>query len=305
MALGITAAFVVPGLFLFAVRGLNLSIEFTGGTLIELHASDPAVRTADIRAALASGGVTGAEIQTFGAPNEFVIRARLDPRAAVTEENTQRTVAGVDSALAGAFGAGTYEIMRTEAVGPKVGGELRQRASLALLMGLGATFLVLWFRYEWRFGLAAVIATVHDIVGTFAFMAYLNLEVSLVLVAALLTLVGYSLNDTIVTFDRVRENLKRARREDLYTILNRSINETLPRTVLTSGTTAVATWALLILGGGVIRPFAWVMTFGIVTGTFSSMYIASPVLWWIERRWPSEAVRGARAPAPKSAPAAT
>lgn len=301
-AAGITAAFVIPGLLLFAIHGLNLSIEFTGGTLIQVRADSATVRTGSIRSALDSRGITGAEIQTFGAPNEFVIRARLNPQATISHEMTRQTVVAVDSALAGAFGRGSYTIGRTEAVGPKVGGELRQRAALALLMGMGATFLILWFRYEWRFGLAAILATFHDILGTFALMAYLRLEISLVVVAALLTLVGYSLNDTIVTFDRVRENLKRGKRQEMYEVLNRSINETLPRTVLTSGTTAVATLALLILGGAVIRPFAWVMTFGVVTGTFSSIYIASPILWYIERRWPSEDARGVRATIPKSAP---
>jgi preprotein translocase subunit SecF len=135
-----------------------------------------------------------------------------------------------------------------------------------------------------------------------AFIAYLNLEVSLVVVAALLTIIGYSLNDTIVTFDRVRENLKRFKRQDIYDILNRSINETLPRTVLTSGTTIVATLALVILGGSILRPFALVMTFGVITGTFSSIFIASPLLLKVEERWPGEDVRGARSITAKAKP---
>lgn len=304
-ALVVTLLFAIPGLALLAVRGLNYSIEFTGGTLVQVHANDPAINTAGIRSALSASGITGAEIQTFGAPDDFVIRARLDPRSEQTETTTQETRDAVRDALAAAFSTEAFEIDRAEAVSPKVSGELRQRAALALLMGFGATFLVLWFRYEWRFGLAAIVATLHDIVATFAFVAYLNLEVSLVLLAALLTLVGYSLNDTIVTFDRVRENLKKSKRgEYFYHILNRSINETLPRTVMTSGTTAAATLALLILGGSVIRPFAWVMTFGVVTGTFSSVFIASPVLLWIERRWPNEDVKVAKG-AGMAAPATT
>lgn len=300
----ITFAFVIPGLALFGVHGLNTSIEFTGGTLLQLHAQSDEITTGGIRTALSSTGITGAEIQTFGAPNEFVIRARLDPRADVSEQTTQETEAAVRTALSSAFGEGTFEVVRTETVGPKVGSELRERATLALLMGLGATFLVLWFRYEWRFGMAAVVATAHDVMATVAFVSYLNLEISLVVVAALLTLIGYSLNDTIVTFDRVRENVKQSKRQSyFYDILNRSINETLPRTVLTSSTTLAAVLALLILGGSVIRPFAWVMTFGIVVGTFSSIFIASPVLLWVERRWPSEDVKvakttGMSAPAP-------
>jgi preprotein translocase subunit SecF len=294
VAFMIAATFAIPGLLLLGFRGLNQSIEFTGGTRIQIHAIDPNIHTAEIRAALADAGITGAEIQTFGGTDDFVIRARLDPRADITEESTQETAAAVSDALNAAFGEGAYEILSRDAVGPKVGGELRNRASMALLLAFGAIFAVLWFRYEWRFGLAAVAATVHDVITTAAFISFLNLEVSLVVVAALLTIIGYSLNDTIVTFDRVRENLKKYKRQDIYHILNQSINETLPRTVLTSGTTVAATLALVILGGSIIRPFALVMTFGVITGTFSSIFIASPLLLKIEQRWPGEDVRGAR-----------
>jgi len=285
--------FMLPGLVLLLFRGLNTSIEFTGGTLIQLTA-EAGIETADIRNALDQTELGGAEIQTFGAPNEFVVRARLDPDAEVTEETTQRVGVVLDSALTAAFGAESFELQRTRAVGPKVGGELRARVQQALLLAFGAIFLVIWFRYEWRFSLAAVAATIHDILTTIAFISLINLEVSLVVVAGLLTIIGYSLNDTIVTFDRVRENLKKFKRKSIYDILNRSINETLPRTVLTSGTTLVATLALAFLAGSVIRGFAVVMTFGVLTGTFSSIFIASPILLAIERRWPGEDVRGAK-----------
>jgi len=291
----IAALFTVPGLLLFGIRGLNYSIEFTGGTLIELETLRPEIRTAQIRSALEVAGLSGVEIQTFGAPDEFVIRARLDPRVEVTEESTQETVQAVENGLSSAFGSDGYQIVRTEAVGPKVGGELRHRAQMALLLAFGAIFIYIWFRYEWRFSIAAVLATVHDILTTGAFISYMHLEVSLVVVAGLLTIIGYSMNDTIVTFDRVRENIKKYRRKNLYEILNRSINDTLPRTILTSGTTLGATLALLILAGETIQGFAWVMTFGLITGTFSSIYIASPLLLAIERRWPGEDVRGAKA----------
>ena len=301
----ISAVFALAGLTLLAVRGLNSSIEFTGGTAIQIHAIDPDLRTAELRSTLEAAGIAGAEIQTFGAEDEFIIRARLDPRVEVSEETTQETAAAVRLALDEAYGSDAYEVRRFDAVGPKVGSELRERTVLALLMAAGAIFLVIWFRYEWRFSLAAVLATVHDVVTTIAFISFLNLEVSLIVVAALLTILGYSLNDTIVTFDRVRENLKKYKRQNIDDILNRSINETLPRTVLTSGTTLGALIALLILGGTIIRPFAWVMTFGVITGTFSSIFIASPMLRAVERRWPGEDVRGARTISPKGAPAAT
>jgi preprotein translocase subunit SecF len=195
-----------------------------------------------------------------------------------------------------------------EAIGPKVGGELRTRALLAILLSFGATLVYLTFRFEWRFGIAAIGATGHDILLTIAFLALMDLEVSLLVIAAMLTIVGYSLNDKIVVFDRVRENLHKYKRENFPGILNRSVNETLPRTVLTGGSVIAALLALLLLGGPVIRAFAWVMTFGVIIGTFSSMFIGSLILLRIERRWPGEDVRGTKTlessrtpPAPASA----
>jgi preprotein translocase SecF subunit len=293
-----TAAVAIPGLALLGIRGLNESIEFTGGTLIQVTASSPRVSEGSIRSALDAAGLRSAEVQTYGAPNEFVIRTRLSPTAQRSEGTTQETAAAVDSALTHGFGADQAKIARWEAVGPKVGGELRQKALLAILLSFGATLIYLWFRFEWRFGLAAVAATAHDIILTVAFIAIMHLEVSLVVVAAILTIVGYSLNDTIIIFDRVRENLRRYKRQYLYEVLNLSVNQTLPRSILTHGTTAAATIGLLVLAGEVIRPFAWVMSFGIITGTFSSVYIASPLLMIIEHRWPGEDARGARGSAP-------
>ncbi len=298
-----TLALVVPGLLLLAFRGLNESIEFTGGTLIQIEARDSAITTASIRSTLVAAGIEGPEIQTFGAANEFVIRARLQARSRAGEEATDETAAAVSGALANAFGEGSYEVARTEAVGPKVGGELRQKALLAIVLSFGVTLIYLAFRFEWRFGIAAVAATAHDILAGVAFISILNLEISLVVIAAVLTIVGYSLNDTIVVFDRVRENLHKYKRQNLYEILNRSVNETLPRTLLTGVSTLVATGSLLIFGGRVIQGFALVMTFGIIVGTFSSIYIASPVLLAIEQKWPGQDVRGAKTITPRSAAA--
>lgn len=294
--------FMVPGLLLFLVRGANLSIEFTGGTLIELRADSESITTDGLRSTLSGIGIGSPEITTFGAPNEYVVRARLEDNAEVTEETAQQTARVIDQALQAEYGP-VYEIVRTEAVGPKVGSELRHRAFLAILMGFAAIFLYLSVRMEWRFAIAAVAATIHDILSAVAFISYFNIEVSLAVATALLFIVGYSVNDTIVTFDRVRENLRKFRRRELFEILNRSINETLPRTVLTSGTTIVATLAWVILGGEVLRGFAMVMTFGIVTGTFSSIFIASPILYLVEQKWPGEDVRGTRSIAQAGSPA--
>src|SRR5881296_1540948 len=310
-AYGITAAVIIPGFSLFLIRGLNYSIEFTGGTLIQVQTPEP-VGPERIRGALDAAGIRDAEIQQFGAANEYVIRARIGRADAVVEGSTETTAAAVDSALARALGPAPehYKILRTEAVGPKVGRELQSKAFLAILLSFLVTLAYLAVRFEWRFGLAAVLATFHDILTTIAFIRYLDLEVSLVVVGAVLTMVGYSLNDTIIIFDRVRDNLRKFRRQNLYEILNLSINETLPRSVLTHGTTMATTLALVLLAGEVLRPFALVMTFAIFTGTFSSIYIAAPILMYIEKRWPGEDARGARAfrpagavaPEPRAAP---
>ena len=293
-AVYIALFFMIPGLLVLAVRGLNQSIEFTGGTLIEVRAISQDIDTEALRSAISQAGIEGSEITRFGSPTEFAIRARLDPQAELNEETTQATRTAIEAALRNAFGAEAYEIVRTEAIGPKVGGELRRKAILAILMGFAAIFLYLSVRMEWRFAIAAVAATIHDILSALAFVSYLNIEVTLAVATALLFIVGYSVNDTIVTFDRVRENLHKFRRKELSQILNRSINETLPRTVITSGTTIAATMAWVLLGGPVLRGFALVMTFGIVTGTFSSIFIASPILLAVEQKWPGDDVRGTR-----------
>jgi preprotein translocase subunit SecF len=272
------------------IRGLNYSIEFTGGTLVQVQSKKP-VDVAAVRSGLDREGIHGAEIQGFGAPNEFVVRARV-AKPGTDANDTQATGNAVQEALTRVLGAGNFAIVRTEAVGPKVGGELRTKAFLAIFLSFFAVLAYLAYRFEWRFGLAAVIATAHDIVTTIAFIAMLRLEVSLTVVAAVLSMVGYSLNDTIIIFDRVRENLKKYKKETFEQILNRSINETLPRSVLTHGTTLSSLLALTIFGGEVIRPFALVMFFGVFTGTFSSIYIASPVLMAIEKRWPGQLAKG-------------
>src|SRR2546421_82212 len=293
-AYGLTAAIIIPGFSLFLIRGLNYSIEFTGGTLIQVQTAQP-VSAERIRGALDAAGIRDAEIQQFGGPSEYKVQARIGATGTTAEGTTQATAAAVDSALARGLGAGQYTIVRTEAVGPKVGRELQGKAFLAIFFSFIVTLIYLAFRFEWRFGLAAVLATFHDILTTIAFIRYLDLEVSLVVVGAVLTMVGYSLNDTIIIFDRVRENLRKYRRQNLYEILNLSINETLPRSVLTHGTTMATTLALVLLAGEVLRPVAPVVTFALFTGTFSSIYIAAPLLMFIEKRWPGEDARGARA----------
>jgi preprotein translocase subunit SecF len=286
VAAGVTAAFILVGLASFAVTGgVNYSIEFTGGTLMQLEFEQPP-GAAQLRSTLDGAGIRGAEIQQFGSPREFTVRAQGERQVARQDAGAENVAQEIQAALTRRFGANAFTVVRTEAVGPRVGEELRRGAVLAMLLSSLVTLIYLAVRFEWRFGLAAVLSTAHDILVTLAFIKLMNLEVSLTIVAAILTLLGYSLNDTIIIFDRVRENLKKQRKEPLREVLNRSINETLPRSVLTHATTLAATLALLIFAGEVIRPFAWVMTFGIFVATFSSIYVAGPLLLWIEQKYP-------------------
>jgi preprotein translocase subunit SecF len=242
------------------------------------------------------GGANAPPITRFGdaGANEFVIRAPLSETSitAVAEEIEAQIAAGMPSQ--------SFEVVRTELVGAKVGSELQQRAALAILISFGLTLVYLAVRFELRFGLAAVIATAHDIMLTLGLLAIFRMEISLTTIAALLTILGYSLNDTIVVFDRIRENLnmKGARKRDPLELVNRSVNETLPRTVLTGGATLAVLTALSVLGGPVIREFALVMIFGIVAGTYSSIFIGSASLIEIQQRWGVGKVREPKRPEP-------
>ena len=285
IAVWLTVAFIAIGLVFGSIRGLKSSIEFTGGTLMQVEFKQPPNPSA-VRSTLIDGGIHGAEIQEFGSNREFTIRAQDRALVASQAAGAESTARDVERLLTERFGAGNFTIVRTEAIGPRVGAELRRGAIYAVLASFLITLIYLAFRFDWRFGAAAIIATAHDTLATIAFMVMMDIEVSLTVIAAILTVIGYSLNDTIIIFDRVRENLHKKRKETLYDTLNRSINETLPRTIMTNVTTLAATLALLVFGGEVIRPFAWIISFGIFTGTFSSVYVAGPILLWIERRWP-------------------
>ena len=307
-AAGLTAGIIAIGLVSFLIRpGINESIEFTGGTLAHIEFNQP-TDAGRIRAAMDRAGLRGAEIQQFGSNTEYTIRAQDARDVAAQASGAEAVAERIQAALTSDYGANSYRLIRTESVGPRVGAELRRDAAIAMLLASLVTLVYLAIRFEWRFGVAAVLSTAHDVLITLAFIKLAHVEVSLTVVAAILTLLGYSGNDTIIIFDRVRENLKKDRKSSLYDLLNRSINETLPRSVMTHATTLAATLALLFFAGEVIRPFAVVMTFGIFVATFSSIYVASPLLLYIEQRWPRSladrerghvlAVRASRTEAP-------
>jgi preprotein translocase subunit SecF len=292
-AAGLTVAFIVIGMAMLVVHkqrygeAINWNVEFVGGTFMQLKFAKP-IDAQAVREAVHSAGYE-AEVAQFGDKTEYTIRAGAAGREA-TAASADSTSTQIERSLHAKFGDTTQvKVVRSEFIGPRVGAELQRNASIAILISFIVTLIYLAIRFEWRFGLAAVLATAHDLVATLAFIAMMRLEVSLTVVAAILTVIGYSLNDTIIIFDRTRENLKKSRKDSLYNILNRSINETLPRSILTHATTSAATLALLLFAGEIIRPFAWVMLFGIVTGTFSSIYVAGALLVWIEKKWPRAA----------------
>jgi preprotein translocase subunit SecF len=269
-------------------RWLNYGVDFTGGTLLHIRA--PGANEGDLRA-IADGTIPGSTISRFGGSDEFQVRTP-SARGETTEATTDALVAAIRARYP------QMELRSTDAVGAKVGDELQTRALIAIIVSLGATLIYLAFRFEWRFGVAAVIATAHDIMLTLGLIAVLRMEVSLTTVAALLTIVGYSLNDTIVIFDRIRENLRTGKRQEFIPLLNRSINETLPRTVLTGTTTLMTLLCLAVFGGVVVRDFAFILMVGILLGTYSSIFVASPVLLEIEKKFPHETkqVRKPRSP---------
>lgn len=256
---------------------LDYNVDFTGGTLMQVKFNVP-VTEEELRQVVEQA-VSGTELSRFGDENEFQLRA---PQFSDQGGNT------VDLLTAGIQSLNKpFEIVHSQAVGPKVGAELQAKALTAVLLSLLATLIYLAFRFEWRFGLAAVIATAHDTILTLGFIAIFRFDVSLTTVAAVLTVLGFSLHDTIIIFDRVREDLKKpyAKRMEFKDVLNRAINETLPRTVLTVVTTEATLLSLALFGGSTLSGFATIMFVGILLGTYSSIFVAAPVLYEIEKRW--------------------
>ena len=283
-------AFLVPALIWIVVsaatqgprKAFQLGIEFTGGTVVQ-YDFPRAPDIEKLRSAVTAAGFGGSEVTTFGAPDKIVVRAQNVDSTAVGAE---ATVQALTNAVRGAFPDNIPEVASTGAVSARVGDELSRNAVIAMLISFGVTLIYLAWRFDARLGLASVLANVHDIVATFAFIKYMGIEMTLFVVGGILTVIGYSLADKVVVFDRVRELLKKNVKRPLTDTLNASINETLPRTVMTGSTVLACLLALILLGGEVLRPFALVLLFGIVIGTFSSIYVASPLLLFIERKWP-------------------
>lgn len=265
-----SSALIVISLLSLVMRGLNFGIDFTGGTLLEIEYSR-AVEAAEVRSALASAGFKDALVQQFDTAHSILVR--VAPRENLGQaEVSERIFQGLQEASRSAL-----DLRRVEFVGPQVGEDLREDGGLALLTALGAILVYVAFRFEYRFALGAVAALAHDVIITVGFFSLLGLEFTLVVLAALLAVIGYSLNDTIVVFDRIRENFRKMRKGEVVTVINTAINQTLSRTVMTGVTTLLVLVALYFLGGEPLQGFSMALIVGILIGTYSSIYIASAI----------------------------
>lgn len=270
LAYPLSALLIILSIGAFFTQGLNFGIDFRGGILVEIRTEGPA-DVAELRATVGGLGLGEVQVQEFGAPDDILIRVQQQDGA----EDEQIQAINI---LKDALGDRVAEYRRTEFVGPTVGAELISSAIWAVLLAIGAILIYIWFRFEWQFGVGAVIALTHDVLTTIGLFAITQLEFNLATVAAILTIAGYSINDTVVIYDRVREELRRYKKLDMPAVLNLAANRTLSRTFMTSVTTLIALVALAIFGGTIIRDFAYAMIWGVVIGTYSSVFIAVPVL---------------------------
>lgn len=271
-AFGVTIALVVLTLGSLGVQGLNLGIDFKGGILLEAKAAQP-IDVAALRTNLGTLNLGDVALQEFGSAQEVLIRIQRQ------EGDEKAQMAAIDRVRA-LMGSG-YEYRRVEVVGPTVGRELFHAGIMATLFAILSISLYVAFRFEWQFGLAAMIATLHDVFVTLGLFSVLQLDFNLTAVAALLTLAGYSINDTVVVFDRIRETMRRHRAPDLRTVINDSVNQTLSRTIMTAGTTLLALVPLVLFGGHNLLNFSLALTWGILVGTYSSIYVAAALLLYM------------------------
>ncbi len=262
---------ILISLVLLTFKGLNYGVDFKGGTLIELRSLDKTLSISDLRKSFNSLNLGDVTVKNFGKENDYVIK--FEKKQSI-EENF---IENIKIELANDIG-NVFEFRRVESVGPKVSSELLRSGVIAIALSLGAMLIYIWIRFEWQFSVGAITAVFHDVVITLGFFSLLNFEINLSIVAAVLTIVGYSMNDTVVIFDRVRENLRKYADIKIFEITNISINETLSRTIITSLTTLLALLSIFIFGGAILKGFSFAMILGVIVGTYSSIYIANPIL---------------------------
>ena len=273
---------IISSVLIYSFKGLNFGIDFRGGTLIEVETSE-SENLSNLRSILNNLELGDIQVQEFGSAKNILIRVE---QQAGGDQIQQNVVNIVKTALNTSLSS-DVNFRRTEVVGPKVSSELIKAGIIAIVVAVFAMLVYIWFRFEWQFSLGAVIALIHDVLLTLGIFSLLQLEFNLSIIAAILTIVGYSMNDTVVVYDRVRENLRKYRKKEIIDLLNISINETLSRTIMTSVTTLLALLSLYIFGGSVIKGFTFAMIWGVLVGTYSSIFIAAPLLNYlkVKRDW--------------------
>ena len=252
-------------------KGLNFGVDFKGGTLIELRVENTEIGIGDVRQSFIKMNLGDVNVKKFGKGNDYLIKFEQ------TDKNKENFIENIKTQLSKNLG-GSFSFRRVENVGPKVSGELLKSGLIAIVLSLSAMLIYIWIRFEWQFSLGAIIALIHDVIITIGFFSILEFEINLSIVAAVLTIVGYSMNDTVVIFDRVRENLKKYSSKSINEISNLSINETLSRTIITSLTTLLALLSIFFFGGKILHGFSFAMILGVIFGTYSSIFIANPIL---------------------------
>jgi len=252
-------------------KGLNLGVDFKGGTLIEIRAENSSISIAEIRQSLIKMELGNVNVKKFGKENDYLVKIDL------SNTNDPNFIQSINNKLSSDLGS-AVNFRRVENVGPKVSNELLKDGLLAIVLALAAMLFYIWIRFEWQFSLAAIAAIIHDVIITVGMFSFLSYEVNLSIVAAVLTIVGYSMNDTVVIFDRIRENLKKYTKIDISEISNISTNQTLSRTLITSVTTLLALFSIYLFGGAIIKGFSFAMIIGVIVGTYSSIFVATPIL---------------------------
>ena len=262
---------IIVSVFLLLFKGLNFGVDFKGGTLIELRTTDKSIKITNIRDSLNQINLGDVSVKKFGNDDDYLIKFEKK------NFNDPNFISEIKKKLSTSLG-NNFEFRRVENVGPKVSSELLKSGIIAIALSLVAMLIYIWIRFEWKFSLAAIIALFHDVLITLGIFSLFSLEINLSIVAAVLTIVGYSMNDTVVIFDRVRENLKKYSDIKIFELTNISINETLSRTIITSATTLLALFSIFFFGGEILKGFSFAMILGVFFGTYSSIYIANPTL---------------------------
>jgi len=266
----ISLSLVIISILLLFFKGLNFGVDFKGGTLIELRANDKSINVTSLRQSFNRMNIGDFNVKKFGNENDFLIKIEKKDTSANAIEIIKKEL----TSSIGSF----FNFRRVENVGPKVSAELLKSGVIAIALSLAAMLFYIWIRFEWQFSIGAILALFHDVIITLGLFSLLNLEINLSIVAAVLTIVGYSMNDTVVIYDRVRENLRKFSDIKIYELTNISINETLSRTIITSVTTLLALVSIYLFGGEILKGFSLAMIMGVVFGTYSSIYIANPIL---------------------------